>query len=150
MEPSMTMENWQLFTDPKFKVRFKYPVSTPQNHNVETLTGQSDDSIRVHLISRDSQEVYFEVTRYFTLSVHGEYRTHKAYLEQRFEAEGFSITELTDHKLGESPAHQYSFRWDNKQRVAILVQQGQVTYRILYDPQSNINAQILSTIEFIA
>lgn len=145
----MTMENWQLFTDPKFKLRFKYPVRTPQNHTVETVAGQNDDLIRIHLISRDSQEVYFEVTRYYTLSVQGEYRTHKVYLEQRFEAEGFAITDLTDFHLGELRAYQYSFRWDDKQRVVILTEQDQVTYRIIYDPDSPINEQILSTIELV-
>jgi hypothetical protein len=76
-----------------------------------------------------------------------EYQRHKAYLEKRLALDGFAIIELTDQMLGMLPACQYSFRWDDKQRVAILIQENEVTYRIIYDPRSPINAQILSTIE---
>ena len=47
-------------------------------------------------------------------------------------------------------ACQYSFRWDSKQRAAILIHQDQTTYRIIYDPVSPINVQILSILELIA
>jgi hypothetical protein len=142
-------ENWQLFADPRFQLRFKYPATTAQGHVVESIEEQSSDFTRVHLVSRDSEEVYFEVRRYHNLLSQDEYQRHRAYLEKRFELDGFTITELTDHTVGMSPAYLYSFQWDGKQRVAILIRQAQVTYRIIYDPHSPVNTQILSTIELI-
>jgi hypothetical protein len=34
--------------------------------------------------------------------------------------------------------------------VAVVAAQDRVTYRIIYDPRSPLNAQILSTVEFTA
>ena len=117
---------------------------------VELRDEQTSDFARVHLISRDSQEVYFEVRRYRDLLPQQAYRRHKAYLENRFESEGFTITGLIDQAVGVSPAHQYSFQWDDRQRVAILIQHEHFTYLIIYDPVSPINVQILSTVELVA
>ncbi|HEU0292503.1 MAG TPA: hypothetical protein VFR47_07190 [Anaerolineales bacterium] len=144
------MENWQIFTDPRFLLQFRYPTVTPQGNMVELQEEQTSDLARVHLISRDSQEVYFEVRRYRDLLPQEEYQRHTTYLEQRLELEGFTITGLIDHAVGASPAHQYSFQWDDQQRVAILIQQEHFTYRIIYDPVSPINLQILSTVKLIA
>lgn len=150
MDSDLSMESWQLFTDPKFQLRFRYPAVTVEGKAVELEEEETRDFVRVHLVSRDSQEVYFEVRRYRDLLPQEEYQRHRAYLEERFELEGFTITALTDYRLGMSAAHQYSFQWDNRQRVAILVQQEHFTYRIIYDPVSPINVQILSTVELIA
>jgi hypothetical protein len=146
----VSIENWQLFTDPKFQLRFTYPVVTPPGHVVEHLEEETSDFAHVHLISRDSQEVYFEVRRYRDLLPQEEYRRHNAYLENRFESEGFTITGLIDQAVGVSPAHQYSFQWEDRKRAAILIPQEHCTYRIIYDPVSPINAQILSTVELVA
>jgi hypothetical protein len=144
------MENWQIFTDPGFRLHFRYPAVTPQGNMVEPQDEQTSDFARVHLISRDSPEVYFEVRQYRDLLPQEEYQRHRAYLEKRFESEGFTITELTPQRIGEAAAHEYSFQWNGKQRVAILIQQGSATYRIIYDPVSPINVQILSTVELVA
>jgi phenylpropionate dioxygenase-like ring-hydroxylating dioxygenase large terminal subunit len=149
IELDWPMENWQTFTDPRFQLRFRYPAVAPNDHMVEMIEQETSDFSRVHLISRDSQEVYFEVRRHRDLLPQEEYRQHRAYLEKRFEEQGFRITELTDRRIGESVAHQYSFQWDEKQRVAILIQQDRITYRIIYDPTSPINIQMLSSMELI-
>ena len=150
MEFDLGMKYWEIFIDRKFRLCFKYPAMTPQGQLVDLEQSQNHDSTRVHLISRDSQEVYFEVRQYRNLLPQEEYQRHKAYLEKRFALEGFAITELTDQMLGVLSARQYSFRWDDKQRVAILIQENEVTYRIIYDPRSLINVQILSTLELTA
>lgn len=144
------MENWQTVTDPRFQLRFSYPAVTPQGNVVVIHEEQTSDFARIHLLSRDSQEVYFEVRRYRDLAPQTEYQRHRDALEKQFELEGFTITDLTDHRLGDLAAHQYSFRWDGKQRMAILIQHSSVTYRIFDDPVSPINVEILSTLELIA
>jgi hypothetical protein len=144
------MENWKQFADPRFRLRLTYPSLTPQGSIVELEEEETSDFVRVHLISRDSPEVYFEVRRYRDLLPHDDYQRHRAYLEQRFAKESFTISELIDHSLAGTAVKQYAFQWDAKQRVAILIQQGPATYRIIYDPVSPINVQILSTVELIS
>ena len=143
------MDNWQLFVDPRFQVKFKYPVTTPQGHIIEREESQSNDFTRVHLISPNSREVYFEVRRYHDMLPQEEYRRHREYLEKQFESHGFASTGLTERTLGVSTAYEYSFQWVKKRRVAILVLREQAIYRIIYDPNSAVNVQILSTIELI-
>lgn len=143
------MKNWKTFADPRFQLRFRYPAVTPQGNMVELEEEETSDFVRVHFISRDSQEVYFEVRRYRDLSPHDDYQQHRAYLEKQFEDERFTITELTDDSIAGSTAQQYSFQWDGKQRVAILIHHDPATYRIIYDPVSPINRQILSSVKFI-
>ena len=147
MEPSMHMESWQLFTDPRFELRFHYPATTPQGHSVEKTEDQHDDVLRVHLVSRDSQELYFEVVEYPNLLPREEYEQHRAYLEQRFD--DLAITELQETSLALLPAYAYSFKWDQGERAVLLIPKDQATYRVIYDPRSPLNAQVLSTTEFI-
>jgi hypothetical protein len=143
------MENWKLFVDHRFSLQFRYPLVTPQARVVDIEEEETSDFVRVHLISRNSPEVYFEVRRYRDLHPRDDYRRHKAYLEKRFAEDAFTITELTDYSIAGAAGQQYSFQWDSKQRVAILVPHEPVTYRIIYDPVSPINRQILSTVELI-
>ncbi len=147
MEPSVHIENWQLFTDPQFELRFHYPATTPRGHAVEKTEGQQDDVLRVHLVSRDSRELYFEVVKYPDLPAREEYERHRAYLEQRFD--DLAITELQETSLASQPAYAYAFKWGNGERAVLLIHKDQATYRIIYDPHSPLNAQVLSTIRFI-
>ena len=147
MEPSMHIENWQLFTDRRFELTFHYPATTPRGHAVEKTAGQQDDVLRVHLVSRDSQELYFEVVKYPHLLPREEYEQHSAYLEQRFD--DLAITELQETRLALQPAYEYAFAWGQGERAVLLIHKDQATYRVIYDPHSPLNSQVLSTIEVI-
>ena len=138
------MEHWQLFADPRFELRFRYPLTTPGGHSVEKIEGQRDDTVRVHLVSQGSQELYFEVMKFLDLSPEEEYQRHKADLVQRFEA--LTITALDETRLGGLPAYRYALTWPDRERAVILVHKGRATYRIIYDPRSALNAQVLSTV----
>ena len=144
----MNIECWHLFTDPRFKLRFNYPATTPEGHAVEKVEEQHDDAVRIHLSSRDSQELYFEVTKYPDLIAREEYERHKAYLEQRFAGFDFAIGELQETSLASRPAHTYTFRWRDAERTVMLIHKDGATYRIIYDPRSPLNAQVLSTVAF--
>ncbi len=147
MATSVHIENWQLFTDPRFKLHFHYPATTPRGHAVEKTEGQQDDVLRVHLVSRDSRELYFEVVKYPNLLPGEEYEQHRAYLEQRFD--DLAITELQETSLASQPAYAYSFKWGHGERAVLLIHKDQATYRIIYDPHSPLSPQVLSTIRFI-
>ena len=141
------MQRWMLFEDQRFSLVFKIPEGTPQGHNVERIDSQQDIAVRVHFVSRNSKEVYFEVTKYVDLAPMVEYQLHKADLERRFS--DLSITDLETSHWKSFPAHVYSFRWNKSTRSVLLVKRGNCTYRILYDPQSKLNTEILSTVEWM-
>ena len=93
--------------------------------------------------------MYFEVVYYPNLLAQEEYQQHKQYLEKRFELGDFTITGLNETRLGLHPAYEYAFKWGQKERAVILVQKDHAMYRIIYDPYSPLNLQVLSTIEFM-
>jgi len=72
-----------------------------------------------------------------------------AALEKRFELDDFAITGLNETRLVLQPAYEYAFKWRQKERAVILVQKDRAVYRIIYDPHSPLNLQVLATIEFI-
>lgn len=141
------MNDWQIFSDPKFKIYFKYPDPTPQGYSVEKAEGQREDAIRVHLSSPQSQELYFEVTRFVNLAPKEEYQRHKDFLTQQFE--NLSITDLEESQLETLAAQTYTFAWPEKERKVVLVQKDQATYRILYDPRSALNTEVLATLKLL-
>lgn len=140
------MRNWHVFNDSRFALSFKYPGETPQGHLVEQIEGQKNDALRIHFISKERKELYIEVTKYHALPARVEYAQHKRELENRFEE--LYITELRTTVWKSLPAYEYSFEWSQDARSVILVERNDITYRILYDPRSPLNTQVLSTIEF--
>ena len=140
--------DWQRFTRPGFRVEFSYPAVTPKGHAVERTEERTEDHRgdmeRVHLTSRDSRELYVEVVRFRELAPQDEYLHHRPYLEQRFGAD--SVTALAETSLREWPAWAYAFRWNEGERSVLLLQVASDTYRIIYDPRSELNAQVIATL----
>jgi hypothetical protein len=140
--------DWQRFTRPRFRLEFSYPAVTPQGHAVERNEEPFRDYDRVHLSSPDSQELYLEVVRFHDLAPQDEYLHHRPYLEKRFGAN--SITALTETSLKGRPAWAYAFRWDDGERTiersVFLLQAARDTYRIIYDPRSQLNTQVIATL----
>ena len=140
--------DWERFTRPEFGVEFSYPAVTARGQAVERRDEPFREYPRVHLSSPDKQELYFELVRFDGLSPQDEYQQHRPFLEQRFGAE--AITALTETKLRESPVWTYGFRWNEgdrpKERSVLLLQVGDDTYRVIFDPRSALNAQVLATL----
>jgi hypothetical protein len=139
---------WQQFSDPDFALRWRYPAVTPEGHAVDRVDEERHGVRRVHLTSRDSLALYFEVRRYPALAPQAAYEGQRAELAQRFEHEGFAITPLEATQFAGRPAFTYSFQWSQRARVALLVPEGPALYRLIYDPRSDLNAQVLATVEF--
>lgn len=140
------MQNWKHFTDSRFALGFQYPEITPQGHSVQSTENQETELVRVHFRSKDSAEVYFEITKYQNLSAQMEYQRHKEDLEKR--PEGFVLTELKEIRWMSQPAYEYFIKWSKARRVVMLVEADNSTYRVLYDPNSPLNVRILSTIQW--
>ena len=123
-------------------VEFEYPPGDAQ---------RDEGSERVHLQSADRRELYFEVARFRGLVPAAEYARHKPYLEQRF-GEG-AVTALTETSHGDSPAWTYSFHWEEDgrpmERTALLLPLGADTCRIIRDPRSALNDDVLATLKLL-
>jgi len=129
--------DWTRFTG--FGVEFSYPASAAEREDAA-------DIVRVR--SADRQELYFEVARFRGLTPQQEYARHRPYLEQRF-GPG-SVTELTATSLGDTPAWTYSFSWHEDgramERTAVLLQFGPDTCRMIRDPRSALNEEVLASV----
>lgn len=141
------MDDWQEFKDSRFAFWFKYPGLATNGEHVDRVETQQDGMLRVHVLSPKSREVYFEVSKYDLLNAESEYQRHKAYLLKQFYP--LALTELKETLCGSLPGYEYTFEWEQGIRTVILVERDNATYRILYNPRSPINLQILSTVQWL-
>ncbi len=137
----MDTQRWNTFSLPGFALQFQYPDTTPQGHAVEM------DDVRVHFRSYDSEEAYFEVSRYARLSVAAVYEREKGFVTDQLQ--GGEVTELRAIALGAQPAHAFSIRWEGGERVVILIEHQAYVYRFIYDPRSQLNRQVLATVKIM-
>jgi hypothetical protein len=139
---------WTRLTKPGFLVEFSYPDPTPDGQAVIRDEQSFREYARVHLSSPDRRELYLEVVRFHDLAPEDEYRQHKPYLELRFGAD--AISSLTATRVREWPAAAYSFGWTEQgqpvERSVLLVEVEGETYRIIFDPRSELNARVIATL----
>ena len=147
----MTAEEWERYANPRFAIEFSYPAVTPHGHSVERkeqhVQDERGDLERVHLSSPASGELYVEVARFRGIAPEDEYANHKPYLEQRFGAG--AVSELSETTLVQRPAWAYDFRWADGERAVLLLPLGGDTYRIIYDPRSTLNDDVIATLTVV-
>ncbi|HEX6035027.1 MAG TPA: hypothetical protein VFY83_11350 [Anaerolineales bacterium] len=114
---------------------------------MDRVETQQDQLLRVHVLSPLSREVYFEVSRFENLPAKAEYKRHQEHLRKQFHP--LAVSDLKEVSGSSLPAYEYSFKWHQGARTVILVEHANATYRILYNPDSALNGQILSTIEWM-
>jgi len=129
------------------------PGKTPNGQAVTIMRGERADSMLMHAESPDQSELYFEVLCYATVRDHGAAIS----AQQTFLAE-----HATDYRIGAAAptmvnglaATTFDFegwlqgRW--KIRRFLFVDAGGCTHRIVFDPTSTLNHDILGALEFIA
>ena len=141
------MENWLLFDDSRFDLQFSYPARATDGELVERAEIEQADMLRVHILSPKSREVYFEVSKFEGLTAEAEYRRHKEYLPAQFQS--LTISKLRETLWASLRAYEYEFEWELGKRKVFLIEQGDVLYRVLYNPRFPVNLQILSTVEWL-
>jgi hypothetical protein len=142
------VSGWKRFVRPGFLLEFRYPDPTPHGRTVVRDEQSFRGYARVHLSSPDRRELYLEVVRFHDLASQDEYRQHKPYLEQQFGAD--SVSSLTETVLRDWPASAYRFRWTEEgrsvERSVLLLQVAGETYRLIFDPRSELNARVIATL----
>jgi hypothetical protein len=150
----MTSESpdWEPVTLAGFALELSYPSVTPRGQGVERAEEQVDDHRgdmhRIHLSSPDRSELYVEVARFRGITPEEEYSSHRPHLLRRF-GDG-SVTDLGATSFLDRQAWSYAFRWDEEgrpmERSALLLDVGGDTYRVIYDPRSQLNHDVIATI----
>jgi len=138
---------WQLLDDARFELTFRYPDPTPRGQQAHVVPGAYGEYERIHVLSED-RELYVEVVRVPPMSAEEEYRTHAAYLGERFGPD--AVGALGHTTIAGRAAQAYRFRWPEGERTAIVVSTAGATYRIIYNSASALNEDVLATLAFRA
>jgi len=48
--------------------------------------------------------------------------------------------------MRELPSWTYGFRWEEGERAVLLLQVGNDTYRVIYDPRSELSREVIATL----
>jgi hypothetical protein len=136
---------WLQVTRPDLGLTFSYPEVTPQGQTVERGDEPFRRYARIHLSSPDREELYVEIVRFDDLAPEDEYRTHRSFLDRRFGSD--AVTALTETSWQGQQAWAYGFRWEGGERAVSLIQVDGETYRIIYDPRSALNSDVIATLK---
>lgn len=143
-------DDWVRLSPPGFRVELSYPAVTPNGHVVERTEEQvqghpiAGDFERVHLTSGESGGVYVELARFPDRTPQDEYDQHRPYLEARFGPS--AVTALTETRSRGRPAWTYSIRWADGERAVLLFHAPPDTYRVIFDPRSLLNSEVIDTL----
>lgn len=140
------MNNLVSLSNPKLPITLKYPDPTPLGCPVSVNERANEIGYRVHLISEGSDEIYFEVGQYATLSISEAMALFKKEAAERIS--DLEIRETQEITFASRKGYRFSIRWPGKERVITYIEEGEMVYRIIYDPASPLNEQILATFAF--
>jgi hypothetical protein len=140
------MKEWTTYSNPQLSVTLKYPQPTPLGHSVKIVEKSSNISYRIHLLTDDSSEIYFEIGRYLTLPIKEAVNLFQTELKATNSEVDTSPVEATT--FAAKPAYRLTARWPEKERSITFVDLEGVVCRIIYDPASAVNQQILETLSF--
>ncbi len=140
------MKQWHRFSDPDFGVTFSFPDSSPAGYEIKRKLWKTGEMNRIHLSSPESSELYFELTCY--LKELDPERGRKMLVdENRQRFQNFNATPLEESSAAPVPAQSFTFSWREAARHVLFFDFNKLTYRIIFDPQSQLNHQILSTVK---
>lgn len=140
------MEDWLTYSHQDLAVRLKFPNPTPLGNSVKINEQSGPASFRAHFVSEGSDEIYFEVGRYINLPVKQALADFLADVTGRIE--GLKMSEVEETRYANSPALSFSIRWPGRQRIILFIEKDAALYRIIHNPSSVLNKQILESVEF--
>jgi hypothetical protein len=132
---------------PDFPFRFTYSDPTPGGAPVIVHARRGEWGFRLHLISEGSSEVYFEVGRYEQLPKQTAIKQFIRDVSRRIE--GLHHSQMVEIEWQGLMANRFSIDWPGTERVVLFFEQDAALYRIIYDPASQINLEILASFEWL-
>jgi hypothetical protein len=131
-------DTWQAIDLPDLGVSFRFPRLTPTGQHVVVV------DLRIHVQSQGGREVYLEVSRVQGLTAAEAYTQESAFVRDRH---GAHVGPLVSATFAGWPAYTFSFRWADTHRVLTYVERGEWLYRVVHDPNSAPDLEILGTIQ---
>lgn len=139
----------EIITDTEHDYSLRIPTTTPTGQPVDIVKDQREGAHRVHAQSPDASELYFEILSAPGLINHEEaVAQQKAFLSSQSSDAAITATKQSEvHSFGTT---EFDFegtlggRW--KVRRFIFLDSALHTYRIVYDPRSEVNQQILDSL----
>ena len=124
-----------------------YPGRTPLGSSVDLVSKNLGGGTQLHLISRSSHEIYFELAAYPERKQTNDW---ERFLSPIREAKAVHVGELRIVDLAGVPAEQCLLTFPDKRRLVHFFTVGGTLCRLLYDPNASLNYVILSTLNFEA
>lgn len=141
----------EMLADAEHNYSLRIPTTTPTGQAVAILKDEREGAHRVHAQSPDASELYFEIVSARGLLDHEQsVAEQKAFLMQQ--SSNAIITATKQSVVGSFRATEFGFegtlggQW--KRRRFIFLDSALRTYRIIYDPRSTVNEQILASLVF--
>jgi hypothetical protein len=143
------MPDSTIIVDVEHNYSLRVPNTTPTGQPVEILKREHEGMHAVHALSPDESEVYFEIVSFSVLISHEEaVAGQRASLASRSPAA--AITAMQRSVVRTWRASEFRFegalggRW--KVRRFLFLDSAMRTFRIIYDPRSTMNEQILESL----
>lgn len=140
------MPEWTTYSNPQLSITLHYPNPTPLDHPVNIVEKSSDTSYRIHLLTETSAEVYFEIGLYRTLPIREAVNLFQK--ELKGNSSQVEIDQVKATTFAAKPAYRLTARWPEQERIITFIDFEGIVYRIIYDPASALNHEILKTLIF--
>lgn len=144
------MSKQQNIVEDQFNYAVWIPDSTPNGHMVTIQTSEHAGLHIMHAESPDQSQLYFEVTAYPSILDHDTLVTQQQDFLRKHSNDG-TLTEITHHTVGPHTGTTFDFQgtlqgqW--KERRFLFIDGPTRTFRVVHDPTSTLNVQVLGTLE---
>jgi hypothetical protein len=135
-----TRPDWLRFSTPGLGLSFRYPGAAADGEPVEM------DDFRAHFRTMDSAQVYFEVSRHTGVSAGELYRRETAAIRRA--NPDVRVSDAVSVSFAGCDAQQFTVTFPDKERIFTLIEREGRVYRVIYDPRSPVNHEIIGTVTF--
>ena len=126
--------------------QFQVPEVTEQAQTTEITRDTHKGKIKVHAHTADLFELYFEVVSYpEKLDHQALIEKQKPFIEQEFTNVSFS--EVSAQTFKGLPTTEFTFESEEKTRRFIYIEDASRSYRVIFNPLSNLNLDVLNSLE---
>jgi hypothetical protein len=128
---------WERCALPGLGVSFRYPAMTPSGVPVDL------DDVRIHVQSRGTREIYAEVSQHRGVGARDFYERERTFAVERL---GATVEPFEPTTFAGRPAWRYAFVFDGQRREFVLVEDGDLLYRVVHDPESELSSAVAASV----
>lgn len=147
------MQDLAEHADPEHNYSMRFPSTSPSGDEVTVVKGQRDGMHRIHVHTADERTVYFEVVSYPTQIDRDEAAAGQRRSLTERSANGV-LSDVVQTVIHSYPALEFRFEGTlqgrDKVRRFLFVESPIRTYRLIYDPRSELNERILDSVTMTA